>query len=140
MKPLKLLLPVLVLGLGLASLFSQGPIVDATIFLDGDQSRVVSVTPDPIELGPGDRVRWRTLGADDGTFRIDFEFKSQVRGPFPKESQADNPERGRFIKNVGATIVTEAAQDIRDQWKYEISWTRGDGREAEPLDPTVIVR
>ncbi len=137
MRLQKLILPAALSGLVLVSLVGQEVAVDATILLDGSQG-VVSVSPEPIEIAPGDRIRWRTSGDGDGTFNIDFGMGSGVRGPFPTRGQGDNPQRGRYTKNVGATIVTEPAVE-EGQWKYTITWLREGGQQIV-LDPTVIVR
>lgn len=118
--------------------FSQGGrIADVTVSLDGSGNSL-DVSPDPVDLELGDRLRWRSSGEQGDMIEIEIDPEGGLPGPFPLRGDTENPQRGRYTKNVGSPIVTEAASD-RGSWKYTVVWIRSDGRRI-PLDPRIIVR
>jgi len=119
------------------SVFPQGRVVDVEISLNGGQNTVL-ISPDPVEIEVGERLRWRSSGEQGDVIDIEIDQQDGVRGPFPPRNDSENPSRGRYTKNVGSPIVTEAASD-QGSWKYTVVWIRGDGRRI-PLDPRIIVR
>ena len=125
----------------IVTLFSQAAPASVTISLNVGGSPEIVLDVDPVTIDLGGQVRWVSVGSRSDTIRIDFLESNGRSGPFPATGAADNPQRGRYTKQVGSPIITLPASEDEDRgsWKYNIVWTTADGTVYE-LDPMVIVR
>ncbi len=116
----------------------QAP-AEVSISLDtsGSQPTVV-VSPSTIQLSQGQKLRWVSSGSNQDSVEITFDSQYGKAGPFPSENSSANPQRGRYHKRVGSSILTTAATD-KGQWKYTVTWTTASGT-SYPLDPIVVIR